>query len=119
MSNLFHRYHIYETEQPIDSGWDRLHTLINGLPVTIARAAMDLGWEGNFRKVGSDSRMATPCVGWHPIVCQDEFLPCFVWKQDNNGTTFMATPIRLAVPIQASTDNRTCMVPYEEIEEYK
>jgi hypothetical protein len=42
-------------------------------------------WEGDFRE--------DPRVFWLPGECGFEY--AFVWKQDNNGTTFIVSPIPL------------------------
>lgn len=48
-------------------------------------SARDKGWEGDFRN--------PPVVFWLPV--GDSFQPGFVLKQDNNGTTFVASPVPL------------------------
>ncbi|MCA7086064.1 hypothetical protein K7G19_20960 [Cupriavidus sp. DB3] len=105
----FYAYHIV----PIDFGWHLLSTVeetaarlgadearsrVSGDIVeepTVAAfadlykraqtAAMHAGWEGDFRQ--------GPVVFWIPE--QDGFYPGFVWKQDNNGSTFVVSPVRL------------------------
>lgn len=50
-------------------------------------AARGHGWEGDFR---GDS---TPRVIFLPESdCGITFKPAFIWKQDNNGTTFVVSP---------------------------
>lgn len=48
-------------------------------------AARRVGWEGDFRD--------DPHVGFLPRY--DSLLPYVVWKQDNNGTTFVVSPVPL------------------------
>ncbi|WP_312459550.1 hypothetical protein [Comamonas sp.] len=48
-------------------------------------AALSKGWEGDHRN--------DPVVIWLPI--EDGFQPAFVLKQDNNGTTFVVSPVPL------------------------
>lgn len=48
------------------------------------RLARDAGWEGDYRH--NDG----PGVFWLPD--DTAFTYAFVWKQDNNGTTFVVTP---------------------------
>ena len=77
-------YHLY----PIDMGWHRLHVLDNELPEPIATAARGIGWEGDVR--GHN-------IGWFPMPAPGEnsFAPAYVWKQDNNGSTFVASPAEI------------------------
>lgn len=49
------------------------------------RAAAEKGWEGDFSE--------QPHVFWLPW--DDTFVPAFIFKQKNNGTTFVASPIPL------------------------
>jgi hypothetical protein len=48
-------------------------------------AASGVGWEGDFRN--------GPYVGFIPD--EGEMATYFVWKQDNNGTTYVVTPIEM------------------------
>lgn len=48
-------------------------------------AAQDAGWEGDHRNA--------PVVFWVPA--EQEFEFGFVLKQDNNGTTFVVSPVEL------------------------
>ena len=48
-------------------------------------AAGSKGWDGDFR--------VAPSVLWIPV--EDSFSPGFVFKQDNNGTTFVVSPAPL------------------------
>lgn len=50
-------------------------------------AARDHGWEGDFR--------AGPVVMWIPEKERGGFRPGFVFKQDNNGSTFVISPVEL------------------------
>ena len=98
----WHTYHIF----PIDFGWDFLPDLSHVISQAAARdandptkygdtayeilrgfryamAAMEVkGWEGDFRD--------GPKVFFLPN--DTEFQWGFVWKQDNNGETFIASP---------------------------
>lgn len=49
------------------------------------QAATDAGWEGDFRR--------DPVVFWIPD--DSDFLFGFVIKQDNNGTTYVISPVPL------------------------
>lgn len=104
---------VYELA-PIDGGWRYLQTVealgqqlaveysdaeLNGTPVmelpewpdfaTAWRSAKDAaysaGWEGDFR--------GKPVVFWVPA--ESEFTYGFVFKQDNNGTTYVVSPVEL------------------------
>lgn len=99
---------------PIDFGWERLKTVketlslladsdsnefdapkhdINDKTVrdfidmwaSAKEAAAAKGWEGDFRH--------NPCVFWLPS--EMDFVCAFVFKQDNNGTTFVVSPVPL------------------------
>jgi len=50
-------------------------------------AASKLGWEGDFRE--------EPRVFWLPDADTGELVFGFVWKQDNNGSTFVVSPLPL------------------------
>ncbi|MCS6766060.1 MAG: hypothetical protein MO847_06375 [Candidatus Protistobacter heckmanni] len=50
------------------------------------QAARDVGWEGDFR--------GSPRVLWLPMA-EFSFTWGFVWKQDNNGETFVVSPYPL------------------------
>ena len=50
-------------------------------------AARDHGWEGDFR--------SGPVVMWIPEKERGGFRPGFVFKQDNNGSTFVVSPVEL------------------------
>ena len=94
---------------PIDLGWERLQTVeevaanmaeekASGIvydqpsffdlekffaDVEQARVlARRVGWDGDYRD--------RPRVFWLPD--EDDFSYGFVWKQDNNGTTYVITP---------------------------
>ena len=47
--------------------------------------ALSKGWEGDHR--------VDPVVMW--VACVDAFRPGFVIKQDNNGTTYVVSPVPL------------------------
>ena len=49
--------------------------------------AKDIGWEGDFR--------APPHICFVPYPDEACFKKIFVWKQDNNGSTFIASEIPL------------------------
>jgi hypothetical protein len=78
-------YYVYCVD-PIDTGWHMLHVLESDLPEPIAHAAKTIHWDGDIR--GHH-------IGWLPMPHETGFLPCFVWKQDNNGNTFIASPIAI------------------------
>ena len=97
---------------PIDWGWENLKTVaqtvaeiaktseeieesndVNAQGVrsflesweSAKEAAASSGWEGDFRH--------EPCVFWLPG--EVNFVHGFVFKQDNNGTTFVVSPQEL------------------------
>lgn len=87
---------------PIDLGWGNLQTLSDFIanPVVysphegaelgkifeqLLKACMDKGWGGD------DSEVAR--VMWLPNEVQ--FMPVFAWKEGNNGTTYIASPVKL------------------------
>lgn len=109
------RWHVYEMA-PIDFHWQHLSTvettamnlagqeireLVQAGKVTNTEgisnseflalwesakdAARSAGWEGDFR--------CDPTVMWIPM--DDEFRPGFVIKQDNNGDTYVVSPVPL------------------------
>jgi hypothetical protein len=51
------------------------------------KAALQYGWEGDFRQ--------EPRVLWLPCPDEADFRAGFVFKQDNNGTTFVVSPVEL------------------------
>ncbi len=102
----------YETS-PIDMGWESLRTVQETVAELVQRmhdatrsndidpsdlniflrsweAAKDSatvkGWEGDFRQ--------EPRVFWIPA--ETEFIYGFVFKQDNNGTTYVVAPVEMA-----------------------
>lgn len=108
-------WYVYSELVPIDFNWDLLPT-VESVAVTLAKieaenlvrygedsspglsysefidlwesakiAAAEVGWEGDFRH--------PPCVLWQPV--DDAFRPGFVIKQDNNGDTFVVSPVPL------------------------
>ena len=105
-------WHTYVIE-PVDFGWDRLQTItdcavaigkdeganflsdvdifgygLGGFRIAV-ESAMDAA-----RKAGYDGEPRNPpAVFWLPV--QDSFEPGFVIKQDNNGTTFIVSPVPL------------------------
>ena len=96
------KWHVYGCS-PIDFRWEFLSTVSETSSVMhradspdssdefLARweeaqaEAKRSGWEGDFRHEA--------CVFWLPNVY--EFWYGFVFKQDNNGTTFVVSPVRL------------------------
>jgi hypothetical protein len=76
---------------PIDFGWNMLFVADHGeepLRALLNRAAAlpdGLAWEGDF--------------SWGPgqfaIPTDTEFTAGYAWKQANNGTTYIASPIKL------------------------
>jgi hypothetical protein len=97
------QWHIYELP-PIDFLWEMLPTTKEVLKkfidyegfsklsefIKAYHNALDMarkvGWEGDFRSY-------TPRIFWLPD--DTEFSYAFVWKQDNNGTTYVVSPYRL------------------------
>lgn len=104
-------WHIYEIA-PIDLGWEHLKTVRETAAILLQRsettsrendidasdlhvflrswesakdAASDKGWEGDFRH--------EPVVMWIPN--DTEFNYGFVFKQDNNGTTYVVSPVEM------------------------
>jgi hypothetical protein len=103
--------YVYETE-PIDLGW-RLLLSVDAMREILAKeeseflhgvegyysadfwaiweqvqqVARSRGWDGTLRE--------TPRVFFLPDPDPGEFACGFVWKQDNNGTTFVVSPKRL------------------------
>jgi hypothetical protein len=74
---------VYVTE-PIDFGWEKLSPFkIEDLPEVVKKAARQLGWEGDGRCV----QFVIPHGGSFEI--------CLAWKQGNNGTSFVASPVAL------------------------
>lgn len=100
-------WHVY-CIPPIDFGWKHLKTIQEALSSLATaeyeeqqgeidsreirefidkweaakEAAKNKGWEGDFRH--------EPCVFWLPF--DTGFIYGFVFKQDNNGTTFVISP---------------------------
>lgn len=75
---------------PVDHGWEDLTaaSIDNDVPDCAKQAAEDLGWEGDVR--------GDECARFFvPAVDSSGFAECFVWKQDNNGTTFVAASCAL------------------------
>jgi hypothetical protein len=68
---------------PIDLGWHNLAT-VGHLPRHIETIASALGWEGDV--VG--------CIRTFFVPVDDGFRQGYVWKQHNNGTSFVASPVR-------------------------
>lgn len=107
-------WYVYEIS-PIDANWEHLSTVDSvakklasdeaasevrhGVPVnptpsyrdfmsswsSAQDAARDKGWDGVFR--------VAPVVTWYPV--EESFDVGFVLKQDNNGTTYVVSPVRL------------------------
>lgn len=72
---------------PLDFGWENAITFpIESVPDEVKFLARKLGWEGDVR--GKD------CA---KFLIPDEmgFAEGFIWKQDNNGTCFVISPIPL------------------------
>jgi hypothetical protein len=91
------KYFVYHVD-PIDHGWHMLHVLEDDLPEPIAAAAKGIGWEGDVRGHS---------IGWLPMPTETAFLPCYVWKQDNNGQTFIASPTALQFGRDAVVESTT------------
>jgi hypothetical protein len=109
---------IYQMGQPMGFGWDRLPTIADHVqslmapeyPLTragdvqhalaqarrfgawadaaLTAARERAGWDGDFRS-GSELRV------FYIPDDSDGLASALVWKQDNNGTTFVASPFRL------------------------
>lgn len=84
-------YKIYVLS-PMDDGWD---DMLGADPASEPLASIlqrargpEFRWEGDFRPHGHPRRIPVPDgeYGTHQI---------YVWKQENNGTTFVASPVRL------------------------
>lgn len=61
-------------------------------------AARASGWEGDFRN--------EPCVFWLPS--DDDFTSGFVFKQDNNGTTYVISPLEIPALNEYRTEQPFC-----------
>lgn len=72
---------------PVDHGWEEMTPAsIEDVPSEAREAARQLGWEGDVR--GAD------CVRfWVPD--EVDFIDGFIWKQDNNGSCFVVSPVQL------------------------
>ena len=108
-------WHAYVVS-PIDLGWERL-PLAESVAADIAHeeageivsgdeayqghtgrffdalreakaAARKIGWEGDYKSYSA------PRVFWLPNPDDFDFQYGFVWKQDNNGATFIVSPFR-------------------------
>lgn len=96
---------IYRTA-PLDAGWDFLLTVAEAMAlsdqaqetgllrddwraafVSAQEAAERAGWEGDFR--------AEPHILMLPQPATGALTPGFVWKQDNAGACFVASPMPL------------------------
>lgn len=71
----------------IPFGYDRVTDIISAWK--LAQAAAEGIWEGDFRDGDGPRVMLLPSDGGTYMHIG------FVWKQDNNGTTFAASPIKL------------------------
>lgn len=99
-----HKYYCWELEQPMDSNWELMNSMSEAIqfatlsdeeleiPELIANvwfAAHEslkiIGWEGDIR--GNQQ----PKVFWIP--CDYSPLPGIVFKQGNNGQTFVISPV--------------------------
>lgn len=79
-------YYVYAIE-PVDEGWsDSRYVTPESMPEDVIAAAKVLGWDGDVR--GNHCETLT-------IPCEHRFEVMWVWKQDNDGITFVATPVRL------------------------
>lgn len=72
---------------PIDVGWEYAQRIgIHAVPREIREAAAEIGWEGDVR--------GDACVVF--LMPEDTtFVGGFAWKQDNNGTCFVASSVEL------------------------
>lgn len=83
----------------LDIGWDFVHRVdIRCVAEEIRDVATKLGWEG-------DARSAE--CGVFLIPGDTSFDVAFVWKQDNNGTCFVASPRLL---------EHLCVIAFEQAE---
>lgn len=65
------------------SHWEKAYTAFKAKAMELGKAA---GWEGDIRQ--------GPFIGGLPMDVDDSRY-CLAWKQDNNGTTFIASPVKL------------------------
>lgn len=107
---MMYAYHI----SPMDFGWYRMPTIKQTVQTILANCSDDLmgfeedarsiirllelyelaldrakmvGWEGDFRSETQPRVVLLPA--------ENEPITIFVWKQDNNGSTFVVSPIPL------------------------
>lgn len=80
---------------PIDMGWGKL-TKIDSLPEPIAKIAKEepVNWEGD---------AWTIFEFWIPS--EGQMVRGYTWKQQNSGTTFIASPVELAYLDEISFDS--------------
>lgn len=76
--------HDDELTPPHDLDSERVQSFLQSWE-SAKKAARASGWEGDFRHA--------PCVFWLPS--ETDFVHGFVFKQDNNGTTFVVSPQEL------------------------
>jgi hypothetical protein len=65
------------------AGWRKAYDAFKDAALKLAQKA---GWEGDMRQ--------GPFIGGLPMDLDDARY-CLAWKQDNNGTTFVAAPVEL------------------------
>ncbi len=83
------QYRIYAIN-PIDHDWDRMTAADEHDPELLAvleKAKKTGVWEGDFQH-----RPRTILI---PVLGYPNLISAFIWKQDNNGTTFIASPVEL------------------------
>lgn len=83
------KYRIYAIN-PIDHDWDRMTAADEHDPelsAVLERAMAVSVWEGDFQR-----RPRTILI---PVLGYAHLIRAFIWKQDNNGTTFIASPVEL------------------------
>ena len=96
-------------QYPIDAGWNNLLTVVDAAELICDAADFNQEPErhgfDNFISLFCSARTAARRAGWEGdclgsprvfwIPCEGGFRVAFVWKQSNNGTTFVASPFEL------------------------
>lgn len=82
-------FYVYQCA-PLDYGWDLMQVACDeddALQAILEAAERSAGWEGDFAQV--------PRVFAVPNPESNEVSFGYAWKQDNNGTTFVAAPFAM------------------------
>lgn len=80
-------WHVYMVG-PLDWGWEGIYRcFLADVPNEVLDAAHALGWEGDVRGDACGSFLVPVEGGFERAYC---------WKQDNNGTCFIGSPIPFA-----------------------